>query len=52
MSGVTRERARKGVALIVSLAVRQFVAEWKEVSSRLMWMKIKFGRVMGFGVCI
>ena len=44
MSGVTRGRVREGVALMVSLAVRQCVAEWKEVSSRLIWVKIKFSR--------
>ena len=39
MSGVTRGRAREGVVLIVSVAVRQCVVEWKEVSSRLRWLK-------------
>ena len=36
MSDVTRGRTREGVALMVGLAVRPYVAEWKEVSSRLM----------------
>ena len=26
------------------------MVEWKEVSSRLMWVKVKFGRVVG--VCV
>ena len=42
MSGVTR--ARKGVALILSLAMKQCVLEGEEVFSRLMWVNVKFGR--------
>ena len=41
MSGVTRGRARKGVTLMVSLTMIQCVVEWKEVSSRLMCVKVK-----------
>ena len=40
------------MALLVSLAVRQCVVQWKEVSSRLMCMKIKFGLELGVYVCI
>ena len=43
-SGVGRGRAREGVALLVSPDVQNGVMEWKEVSSRLMWMKVKFGQ--------
>ena len=38
MSGVTRRRTKEGVT------VRQCAMEWKDVSLRLMWMKVKFGR--------
>ena len=41
-SGVDRGRAREGVAILVSARVLQCVQEWKEVSSRLMWVKVKF----------
>ena len=43
LSGVTRESARKEVALMVNVSVRQCVVEWKEVLSRLMRMKVQFG---------
>uniref|UniRef100_A0A8C8DHP6 ribonuclease H n=1 Tax=Oryzias sinensis TaxID=183150 RepID=A0A8C8DHP6_9TELE len=42
MSGVESGRAREGVALLVSCEVRRCVVEWKEVSPRLMWVKVKF----------
>ena len=48
---MTRGRAKEGVALVVSLAVRQCVMEWKEVSSRLMRVKVKFGRELWVFVC-
>ena len=41
MSGVTRGRAKEGVALMVSLALRLCVVEWKDLSSRLMWLMCK-----------
>ena len=43
-SGVMNGRAREGVALLVSDRVREKVVEWKEVSSRVMWVKVKWGR--------
>ena len=46
VSGVVRGRAREGVALLLSTDVLNSVVEWKEVSSRLMWAKVKFGKEM------
>ena len=43
VSGVDGGRAREGVGIIVSEEVLQCVSEWKEVSSRMMWVKVKFG---------
>ena len=43
LSGVARGRAREGVALLLSAEVLKCAVEWKEVSSRLMWVKVKFG---------
>ncbi len=40
--GVNRERAKERVALLVSPEVQNGGIEWKEVSSRLMWVKVKF----------
>ncbi len=42
-SGVVGGRAREGVALLVSEKVNKWVVEWKEVSSRIMWVKMKVG---------
>jgi hypothetical protein len=36
-------RAREGVGLLLSERVNKCVREWKEVLSRLMWAKIKWG---------
>lgn len=44
VSGVEVGRAREGVALLVSEWLERKVVEWKEVSSRLMWMRVKLGR--------
>ena len=46
VSGVMRGRGREGVAILVSEEIGKRVVEWKEVSSRLMWMKVKMGREM------
>ena len=43
VSGVSAGRAREGVALLVSERVKERVVEWKEVSSRMMWVKVKWG---------
>ena len=43
ISGVEGGRGREGVALLVSEEMSRCVVEWKEVSSRIMWAKIRFG---------
>ena len=43
VSGVERGRAR-GVALLLSEWMENKVVEWKEVSSRLMWVRVRMGR--------
>ena len=44
MSGVeVGETAKEGVALIVRKEMSECVREWKEVSSRLMWVRMRFG---------
>ena len=43
-SGVNeRVRAREGVCLLVREELERFVKEWKEVSSRLMWVRMSLG---------
>ena len=42
-SGVEEGWAREGVVLILSDRLASSVTEWKEVSSRLMWVKVKLG---------
>ena len=44
VSGVERGRAREGVALLLSEQMVNKVVEWKEVSSRLMWVRVRMGR--------
>ena len=44
VSGVERGRAREGVALLLSDWMKNKVVEWKEVSSRLMWVRVRMGR--------
>ena len=44
VSGVERGRAREGVALLLSEWIVNKVVEWKEVSSRLMWVRVRMGR--------
>ncbi|XP_076031278.1 uncharacterized protein LOC143019503 [Oratosquilla oratoria] len=46
ISGVKRGRGREGVAILVSEEIGKGVVEWKEVSSRIMWMKVKLGKEM------
>ena len=45
MSGVAGGRARKGVALLLSGWLMRCVVEWKEVSSRLMWVRVKIEKI-------
>ncbi len=40
-SGVVQDRAREGTALLASEKVNNWVVEWKEVLSRIMWVKMK-----------
>ena len=42
MYGVVNGRAREGVALLLSKRVLGRVVEYREVSARLMWVKVKF----------
>ena len=44
ISGVMEGRAREGVALLLSEWLIKLVVEWKEVSSRLMWVRVRLGR--------
>ena len=44
VSGVERGRAREGVALLSSEWMGNKVVERKEVSSRLMWVRVRMGR--------
>ena len=44
ISGVKDGHAREGVGLILSEWMKELVVEWKEVSSRLLWVRIRLGR--------
>ena len=44
VSGVVNGRAREGVALLLGKRVQEGVVEYRELSDRLMWVKVKFGR--------
>ena len=45
ISGVAiGERAREGVAVLLSEWMLKLVVEWKEVSSRIMWVRVRLGR--------
>ena len=44
VSGVERGRVREGVALLLSRWMVNKVVEWKEVSSRLLWVRVRMGR--------
>ena len=44
VSGVERGRAREGVALLLNEWMLNKVVEWKEVSSRLMWVRVRMGK--------
>ena len=50
VSGVERGRAI-GVALLLSEWTVSKVVEWKEVSSRLMWVRVRMGRECWAFVC-
>lgn len=42
ISGIMNGRAKEGVALLLSDRMNECVTEWKEVSSRVMWVKVKW----------
>ena len=41
VGGVVVGRARERVALLLSGRLMRCVVKWKEVSSRLMWVRVK-----------
>ena len=46
--GVAGEKAREGVALLLSEWLMRCAVEWKGVSSRLMWVRVKIeGEIVG-----
>ena len=47
VSGVVVGRAREGAAMLLSGRLMRCVVEWKEVSSRLMWVRVKIEREFG-----
>ena len=44
VSGVARGRAREVVAFLLNEWLLRCVVEWKEVPSRLMWVRVKIER--------
>ena len=44
VSGMAGGMAREGVALLLRGWLMRCVVEWKEVSSRLMWVRVKIER--------
>ena len=44
VSDVAVGRAREGVALLLSGRLMRCVVEWKKVSSRVMWVRVKIER--------
>ena len=44
MSGVVNGRAWTGVVLLLSKRVLEVLVENREVSVKLMWVEVKFGR--------
>ena len=52
MFGEVVYRAREGVALLLSGRLMRCVVKWKEVSSRLMWVRVKIERERELGVYI
>ena len=56
MSGVAGGREREGVALLLSERLLRCVVEWKNVSSWLMWVRVKIEReswvsISAYGPC-
>ena len=46
VSGVAGGRAREGVAFLLSMWLMRCVVEWKEVTSRLMWVRVKIDQLI------
>ena len=44
MTGIAGGWAKEGVSILLSERLLRCVIEWKEVSSRLMWVKVKIER--------
>ena len=41
---VAEGRAREGVGMLLNEWLLKIVVEWKEVSSRMMWVRVRLGR--------
>ena len=52
VSGMAGGRAREEVALLLSGWLMMCVVEWKEVSSRLLWVRVKIDRELGLYIGI
>ena len=44
VSGLAGGRSKEGVALLLSGRLMRCLVEWKEVSSRLIWARVKIER--------
>ena len=44
VSGVAGRTAREGMALFLGEWLQRCVVKWKEMPSRLMWVRVKIGR--------
>lgn len=52
VSGVNeRVRAREGVGIVMRKEVWEKVREWRQVSSRVMWVRVKFGGERWVFIC-
>ena len=47
VSGVAGGRAKEGVAVLLSGWLMRCAVEWKEVSSRTVWVRVKIERELG-----
>ena len=52
VTGAAVGRAREGVALLLSGRLMRYVAEWKKVTSRLMWVRVKREREIHKGYLV
>ena len=44
ISGINTGHASQGVAILVTEKLNKFITEWKGISPRIMWVKMKFAR--------